>query len=183
MTTVFKKLLIMIMLSLTVNPGFAANLPAKNFSHSMQHDLFGYYIPVTPIKVGQYHLVNLSIGSPKDFDEYEQGKNKIASYAPIMFTFDDVTSRKLSGEMGEYYENSARILPTSYSLKGNEISFVGKDKQVGVVKFSGTIDVKTLTQEQLDTSKMATEKVIVKGDLTINGQLFKDVSFSWFAGD
>jgi hypothetical protein len=100
-----------------------------------------------------------------------------------MFSFQDTTSKQLTNENGgTYYQNEPRVLPTAYRIKGNTIAFTGTDRQVGTVTFTGTIDIAGLKAAQAGNN-LSTDKVIVKGDLTIAGKVFKGVSFTWFAGD
>jgi len=178
-----KKILFFTFLWLWACITLAAEVPLKGFSHDNKQDIFGYYQPVQSIKVGKFNLSSLNLGSPWEMKEYESGNKQLPTYAPVMFVFEDITSEKQTNEMGgESYQNMPRILPTAYRIKGNTISFIGTDKQVGDVSFNGTIDLHTLLTEQTKNSGY-TDKVIVKGDLTINGKMFKDVTFTWFAGD
>ena len=45
----------------------------------------------------------------------------------------------MQGELGEYYTNAPRALPNAYRVAGNSVTFIGVDKQIGVVTFSGTL--------------------------------------------
>jgi hypothetical protein len=160
---------------------FAAGTPP--FRHDNTAEIFGYYMPKTEIRVGKFRLDTLSIGTLDDMKKYESGKERLPTYAPVMFVFQDVTSKKLKNEMGDtYYANEPRVLPTSYRIRNSTITFSGTDKQVGAVSFSGTIDIKALNAVR-DQGLLDTDKVIVTGDLTVAGKVFKGVKFRWFGGD
>ena len=169
--------------ALGLSMAVAADAPLKGFSHDNKTEISGYYMPVKPITVGKFTLENLSIGGLDDLKKYETGKGRIPTYAPVMFVFQDTTSKKLKNEMGDdYYANEPRVLPAAYRIRGNTIAFEGKDRQVGAVSFTGTIDPK-IVKALMDQGIMDTDKIVIKGDLTIAGKVFKGVNFRWFGGD
>jgi hypothetical protein len=161
----------------------AADAPLKSFSHDNKDDIFGYYMPVKEIRVGKFRLDSFDIGTLDDLKKYESGRERLPTYSPVMFSFQDTTSKQLTNENGgTYYQNEPRVLSSGYRVKGNTIAFIGTDKQVGTVTFTGTIDIKGLKAAQAGNT-LSTDKVIVTGDLTIAGKPFKGVTFTWFGGD
>lgn len=157
--------------------------PLKGFTHDNTQELFGYYMPKTEIRSGKFRLDTFSIGTLEELKAYESGKDRMATYAPVMFAFQDIASKPLKNEMGDtYYANEPRVLPVAYRIKGNTIAFMGRDPQVGTVTFAGTIDLKAL-KAAADGGTLSTDKVIIKGDLTVAGKLYKGVEFTWFGGD
>ncbi|MBS0473143.1 MAG: hypothetical protein JSR60_18885 [Proteobacteria bacterium] len=168
---------------LLLGSALAGDAPLKGFSHDNTQEIFGYYLPKAEIKSGKFRLDTFSIGTLDELKGWESGKDRMPTYAPVMFTFQDLMSKKLKNEMGDtYYANEPRVLPTAYRIKGNTIVFSGSDKQVGVVTFMGTIDLKALKAAS-DGGTLSTDKVIIKGDLTVAGKLYKGVEFTWFGGD
>jgi hypothetical protein len=171
------------MVLVAADMALAADTPLKGFSHDNTTDLFGYYLSKVEIRVGKFRLDSFDIGTLDDMKKYESGRERLPTYAPVMFSFQDTTSKQLTNENGgTYYQNEPRVLPTAYRLRGNTIAFTGTDKQVGTVTFTGTIDIKGLKAAQAGNN-LSTDKVIVKGDLAIAGKVFKGVSFTWFGGD
>ncbi|HUO88797.1 MAG TPA: hypothetical protein VMU08_06460 [Rhizomicrobium sp.] len=161
---------------------FAAEVPLKGFSHDNKDDLFGYYFPSPEIRVGKFRLDQFGIGTLDELKTYESGRGRLPTYAPVMFTFEDTTSKQLTNELGgTYHANEPRVLPTAYRIRGNTIAFAGSDRQIGVVTFSGTIDRAALKAAQ--ATGMESDKPVIRGDLTIAGKTFKGVGFRWFGGD
>jgi hypothetical protein len=158
----------------------SGDAPLKGYSSDKNRNLFGYYMPQGSPRFGKFVLRNITLGEPSDFTKYETGRNDIKQYAPVMFEFDDVTSQKKQGEMGEYYANAPRILPSAYKLSGGSLSFVGSDKQVGSVTFSGKLDAAKIKAAQAGGSL---EAVVLTGNLTVGAKTMKNVTFTWFGGD
>jgi hypothetical protein len=150
------------------------------FTSEKERDLFGYYIPAHEIRLGKFVLDNFSIGQPSDFRDFEVGKLKDKPYAPVMFEFSDTTSPKKQGELGEYYANAPRVLPDAYRLIGNSVTFIGTDRQLGTVVFSGTLDPGAIKAAQASSGG---EKAVLRGDLSVGTKTIKNVTFTWFGGD
>ncbi len=168
---------------------FACGVPAgkagdgtlKGFASDKKQNLFGYYMPPSEeVRFGKFALRNISLGEPADFIKFETGKNDVKQYAPVMLEFDDVTSPKKHGEMGEYYTNAPRVLPAAYRIAGNKIAFAGNDKQMGAVSFTGTLDHAAIKAAQAGGSLEAT---VLTGDITVGGKTIRQVKFTWFGGD
>ena len=138
-------------------------------------------MPDREIKSGSMVFRMFSLGGPEEFDIYESGKNEYENYAPFMFQFEDISSKKGEIELGGiYYENSPRVLPVTYQITKEALVFTGTDKQLGKVSFKGRMDLAALKKAQ---KSEAYDKVVVVGDLTFAGKTFKKVEFTWFAGD
>src|SRR5689334_19353081 len=135
-------------------PASAGDL--HGFAWNTRADLFGYYMPSTEIRFGNFVLDNFAVGDASSFRDFAAGKFKDKPYAPVMFAFNDTTSPKVEGETGDRYKNAARVLPTAYALSGNALRFVGTDKQVGAVTFTGTFDLKAVKAAQ-DAQSNGTE--------------------------
>ena len=156
---------------------------AKDFISEPKADLFGFYMPMKPVRAGSFALHNLSLGDAKAFAEFEAGRNTIKTYAPAMLEFDDVTSTKKQNELGQdYYARTFRVLPTGYRVQGNVVTFSGHDKTLGDVFFAGTLDRATL-KKQKALGPNGGFKAVLKGDLSFAGQMFKNVTLGYFAGE
>lgn len=138
------------------------------FTHEEGVDHFGYYfLPEDAPMVGPWAFDVLHIGF--EFDEWEKGE-RTDTYAPVMVSFNDTSSPQLTNEMGgTYYENSIRVLPTSYAVTADSVSFAGESDEVGEVR----IEAKFLPGDE----------IVLVGDVTYGGQTLKDVTFSYFGGD
>jgi hypothetical protein len=157
--------------------------PTPGFTHDKGADLFGYYLPAKELKVGNWRLTMLSIGGEDDFARWEAGQQRIATYAPVMLEFEDVTSPTVTNEMGQtVHKVTTRVLPTSYAVSGGKLAFAGQDAKLGPVGFAGVIDLAALkaAKAQGPNGGPAT---ILKGDLKVGSTEFKGFEFTWFGGD
>ncbi|HET7335271.1 MAG TPA: hypothetical protein VFI93_09145 [Rhizomicrobium sp.] len=158
--------------------------PKSAYVRTVTGDVFGYFMPMTTVKIGNYELSSFSFGTPGDFESWEKGVQVIPTYAPFMFEFDDVTSTPTQDETGaQGYAVSRRIFPTAYRITPNHISFKGHDAELGDVSFEGTLDLAALKAEQSDDDSEDDEKPIVDGTLIADGKTFAHIKFSWFGGD
>jgi hypothetical protein len=160
--------------------GFCASAaPLGGFTYQSKTDLFGYYMPATDVRVGKFQFSHLDLGANDDFKSFLGGK-RLANYAPVMANFDDKTSKQLNGELGPYYQNAPRVLPTAFKISGTDVAFDGTDKQVGHVAFVGKLDSKALAGAKGDGDANA---IVMTGDLTVGDRVFKGIQFRWFGGD
>jgi hypothetical protein len=163
-----------------------AGAPAlSGFSHAAGVDHFGYFLPNSEVKVGNWKLENLSIGPVDEFAKWERGE-RTAVYAPVMFEFVDVTSPKQTNELGqEVYSRRVRVLPSAYKVGPNgDLRFTGRDDQVGDVQFDGTIDMALLAKaRQAGPNAGLNAAPVVKGGLQVGATPFKNLSFNFFGGD
>jgi hypothetical protein len=150
------------------------------FTSDKKQDLFGYYMPTKDVRFGKFKLNNVSIAGLDDFKKFEKGGYKGVPFASVLLNFDDTSSPKKQGELGEYYANAPRVLPSAYRVVGNTLTFIGSDKQLGVVTFSGTLDLTAIKSAQNGGSL---EKPVLKGDLAVGTKTVKGVTFTWFGGD
>jgi hypothetical protein len=151
------------------------------FAHDPQLDSFGYYFTDADVQVGTLKLASLNIGQASDFADWEAGKRP-AAYAPIFFEFEDVASPTATNEQGQTAHTvSLRVMPTAYRVDGREVSFHGVAPHLGEVSFSGAFDLAALK-----TAKAAgpdEPQPVLRGDLRVGDQPFRDISFMYFGGD
>lgn len=159
------------------------------FSHDNKGELFGYYLPPDGTRTGHYLLHDFAIGPLDDIKKWESGKERLTTYAPLMFQFTDLSSKMVKNEESGEMEHSVevRVLPSAYRIKGNTIAFAGASKEIGTVTFVGTLDLKEITRlnavNGTDNAEAQSKGDVMKGDLTIAGKTYKNIGFSWFAGD
>lgn len=154
---------------------------AVTFAHDPQLDSFGYYFTDTEVQAGNLRLASLNIGQASDFADWEAGKRP-ATYAPIFLEFEDVTSPTAENELGQINHTvSLRVMPTAYRVDGQQVSFHGVDPRLGQVTFTGDFDL-----EALKAAKAAgpgEPQPVLKGDLQVGDQQFRNISFMYFGGD
>lgn len=154
---------------------------AVTFAHDPQLDGFGYYFTDTAVQTGNLKLTSLNIGQASDFADWEAGKRP-ATYAPIFLEFEDVTSPTAENELGQTNHTvSLRITPTAYRVDGQAVSFHGVDPHLGQVTLTGTFDL-----EALKAAKAAgpgETRPVLKGDLQVGDQQFRNISFMYFGGE
>lgn len=170
-------------LSLAIATAFAADAPLKGFAKDGNDDLFGYYGTATPVKVGKMELDHMHLGMKDDFTKYIKGTERLPTYAPFMFQFTDLGSKMVKNEENGqmYHANQPRVLPTAFRIQGNMIAFAGTAKEVGAVSFTGTIDRKKIAG--FNGGRDSQGEIVIKGDLTVAGKVFKNIGFSWSGGD
>jgi hypothetical protein len=158
----------------------AVHAGLSGFHHEFSADIFGYYMPDKDYRAGKFIFRNISIGGLEDFETFEAGKETEKTFAPVMLEFDDTTSETGTNELGtSYYNNAPRVLPKAYRVTKTTLAFVGSDRQLGRVTFTGRIDLSALNAAQNGNNKA----VVATGDLSFAGQTFKNVKFTWFGGD
>ena len=151
------------------------------FSHDPRLDAFGYYFTETEVKSGNLKLTSLNIGQASDFADWEAGK-RMTTYAPIFLAFDDVTSPTAVNELGQTYHTvSIRVMPTAYRVDGQAVSFHGADRNLGQVTFAGVFDLEAL--KTVKTTGPGETQPVLKGDLQVGDQQFRNISFMVFGGD
>jgi hypothetical protein len=155
---------------------------AGGFTHDKGADLFGYFLPASEVKVGSWKLTALSVGSEDEFAKWEAGQ-RTATYSPVMFEFEDVTSPLKANELGQQvHTRSVRVLASAYAISGAKLAFSGQDPAVGPVAFSGVIDLAALKASKA-AGPNGGPATIVKGDLKIGAASFNGLAFTWFGGD
>jgi len=179
----FKPLSALLLALFVVTPALAGDPPPKGFSSSKE-DVFGYYMPVKAIRSGKFTLYALSVSSRYEFVDFERGKDRLPNWTPVMFLFQDKTSKATENdETGRLvYASEPRVLATAYRIKGNTLAFIGKNKLVGDVSFNGRFDMGPVKKAAKE-SMTYTERPVMWGDLTIGKQTFRNIAFTWFGGD
>jgi len=162
--------------------GAAAEAALTGFSHPAGKDLFGYYMPTTDIKAGGLRLEHFHIGDEKEFADWEAGQLS-ATYSPVMFEFADVTSPIETNEMGgEVHAERPRALADAYRIgEDGSVEFVDNHASIGKITFSGKLDLAALASAKSETG--TDNPTVLTGTLTVAGQKFENVAFTWFGGD
>lgn len=157
-----------------------ASSAAPAFAHDAKLDVFGYYLPTTPVAAGAYALTNLSIGGEDDFKNWESN-HRLPSYGPVMLEFADTSSGKTTSETGATsYAVTERVLPDSYKVDSKGVSFTGRSAKLGLVSFDGRFDAHAYVAAK---GGEAPDAVVLAGTLTVGAKRFPDTRFTWFGGD
>lgn len=166
-------------------PTEAAVAPGlTGFEHKAGEDLFGYYMPTQAVQVGDYRLDHIHIGDAAAFSAWEAG-DRTETYAPVMLEFSDVTSPKMTNELGqEYHANTIRLLPTAYKLGEGDFRFVGSHPDIGLVVIDGMLDLDQLAAERASNGLPETEAAaLLRTSAQIGPEAYRNLSFYWFGGD
>ena len=163
------------------SPAAAAPARPAPFVVASQADMFGYYMPVTPVRTGAFKLIDLALGAPEDFRRFAGGERFGGTWAPVLLEFAPAAAQEQEGDAGPYWSGSFRILPTTFAISDRTVSFSGFDKRLGAVRFEGTLDMAALAAER-DQSNSGTGRIVLTGTLTVKGRAYP-VSFLWFGGD
>lgn len=150
------------------------------FSHTGTFDAAGYYLPQGDIQVGNWRLNHMGVGAVSDFSQWERG-DRAATFGPILFQFDDVTSPTQTNELGgQGHTVTVRVLPDAYSTDGKTMKFAGKHPQLGPVTFEGAFDQAALARVKAEG---AGQQPVLTGTLTVGTNSYQGVSFAFWAGD
>ncbi len=160
-------------------PVEAPSPAAPAFSHSMSADLSGYYMPSSEVRIGKWSFDHVFVGQAQEFQAWEGG-SRSGTFAPVMLAFEDVTSPMVQTEIGEARSITARVLPTTYSVTDTAISFEGRSRELGVVRFAGVIDPGALATSRRN---LGDEGIVVTGALTVGDAPARNVQLRWWGGD
>lgn len=154
------------------------------FTHAAGEDLFGYYIPTQEVRIGDLKLDHLHIGGETEFQAWARGERS-ETYAPVMLEFSDLSSPKVTNELGQVvHTKTVRVLPSAYKLGQGDFRFVGSHPEIGDVRIEGTIDLEQLEAERLDANVAAEEaQPVLRAAAQIGPEQLKTLSFYWFGGD
>jgi hypothetical protein len=156
---------------------------AADFSHDSATDFSGTYHPRGTLKAGRFELFEIALAMPDDFKKWETGKTHKPEDSPIGMVFHDLSGKHFTDGAGvEEYANSPVVAASGYSIKGNTLSFRGNDKQLGLVTFTGTFDMKAMkaTAAGGDPARIAP---VLTGDLTVGGKTYKNIRFESYGDD
>ena len=155
-----------------------ATAPAA-FSHAMTADISGFYLPVEPVRIGQWSLDHIFVGQAPEFESWEGGARS-ETFGPVMIQFDDTTSPMVATELGEAHGVTARVLPTSYAVTDARVAFEGESPELGRVTFEGRLDQGALATARRN---LGGDGVVLTGNLTADGQTVSGVRLTWWMGD
>jgi pimeloyl-ACP methyl ester carboxylesterase len=142
---------------------------------------FGYYMPESEIRVGDFLLQNIFMDDAVNVDSWRAaGLENNGVFAPVMIEFVDTSSEWIEGEIGGGYAEGARALPQHVLVSHEWFEFDGEADGLGQVTFRGRY-----SPEMIDAAGdfLATEEIVLEGRLTIGDQVWDEVRFSWFGGD
>ena len=159
--------------------GEAPSAATPAFSHSISSDLSGYYMPASEVRIGKWSFDHVFVGQAQEFQAWEVG-SRSGTFGPVMLQFDDVTSPMVQTEIGEARSITARVLPSTYSVTDNRITFEGRSADLGVVRFEGALDPGALATARRN---LGDEGVVVTGRLTVGDAPAQTVQLRWWAGD
>ena len=155
--------------------------PEAMSGHQPGAALFGYYMPLqeTSVQVGDWVLDLFFLGSDWEVDPWV-ADHAASEYPPAAFEFSDPTSEWVQGEVGGGYSRQLVIWPDELAVTADTISFDAVSEEIGVVHFRGHYR-RDLILAAEDAG--STEEVVLEGELTIDGVVYGDLRFGWFAGD
>ncbi|HRH20331.1 MAG TPA: hypothetical protein PLE81_06780 [Brevundimonas sp.] len=154
----------------------------EGFAHQSGADLFGYYLPVSDVQIGDLKLSHLHLGDEAAFADWEQARGQgPTNFAPVLFQFDDLSSPTIANELGgQTPEVIVRVLPTGYGISERMVRFAGTDPTLGEVRYEGQFVQPAFHDRR---SGAAPTEPVLRGTLTIGGRIYEGQSFIWFAGD
>ncbi|WP_339743001.1 alpha/beta hydrolase [uncultured Maricaulis sp.] len=159
--------------------------PATQTAASGQHQpgtaLFGYYMPLQdpPVRAGDWVLETFYLGSDWEVDPWV-ADHQATEYPPAAFDFSDPTSEWVQGEIGGGYARRLRVWPGDLVVTSDSIAFDAVSDELGVVSFRGRYRRELILAAEASGS---TDEAVLEGVLTIDGVVYENLRFGWFAGD
>lgn len=154
--------------------------PAAGFAHAAGFDAAGFYTTQANIKAGSWRLAQMGVGAPSDFETWEKGDHS-STFGPILFEFEDEASPTQTGETGaETHGGRIRVLPDSYAMDDQQMSFTGHDAKLGEVRFTGRFDKTALAEAKAQGSGLM---AVLTGTLKVGAKTYDRVGFTYFVGD
>jgi hypothetical protein len=153
-------------------PQPAALQAPTGFRHEDGFRATGYLMPLeaNPVRVQNYRLANITLGAPSDFSEWEGGR-RASEFGPVMLEFERQGGQTVN----------LRVLPTAYNVSSRTLSFAGTAPNLGPVVLQAQIDPAALRAAM--NSGETTSQPVARGSLSVGGQRFDNLAFSYFAGD
>lgn len=121
--------------------------------------LAGYFMPQKTVKVGNFVLDSVAFG--------EWG---------VWLEWKDITSQKITTELGEAFEKTTRVRPTGCHIDGSRISFAGRDSALGDITFTGNLKRFVSRNSTSLVNRMV-------GVLKVGNKTFNNLHFDWWTGD
>lgn len=148
--------------------------PVEGFAHEAGLDVAGFYLPTSEVQVGDLRLSHLFIGDDETFETWEAaGGGRPTNFPPILLQFDDLASETMPNDLGGQTPSEiVRVLPGGYGVSARTVRFAAVEPQLGVVTFEG----------MFETSSALPARRILRGTLTIDGQIYEGQGFAWTAG-
>lgn len=161
-------------------PSDAPGEPASAFSHAIDGDISGFYLPAETTVVQMYRLRYLALGQAPEFEAWEQGERN-TTHAPVMLEFEDISSPEVSNELGGTAHSVwVRVLPTTYQVTNDEVRFTGTTAELGAISFEGRLDAGALATARRN---LGDEAPVLTGTLRVGSRTFPNQAFRWFGGD
>lgn len=165
----------------TAPPAVPVDPAFTGFTKPKGDDQFGYYLPATEVKVGNYKLSDLHIAGQQGFGDWERGE-RTRTYAPVMLTFVDITSPARKNALGNtVYSVQLKVLPTAYAVTDDRVRLVGNHPKLGDVRLDVKIDPAALKTSK--ASKGKDGATVATGAIQVGTTPFSAVSFTWRGGD
>lgn len=121
--------------------------------------LEGYFMSKKTVQVGNFVLDGVAFG--------EWG---------VWLEWKDITSQKITTELGEAFEKTIRVRPTGCHINGSHISFTGRDSALGDITFSGNLKRSVSRKNTSLDNRMV-------GVLKVGNKTFNNLHFDWWTGD
>jgi hypothetical protein len=136
------------------------------------HDYFGYYFPQKPLPsiLTRWTLDSINIEPPNDFRYFETGREDpdLPGEPVKPFTIDLIEAHPSPNTTAAEIE----VVPDSYRLVGNTVSFAGTDSVVGRVTFEGVFTPLFMKQIATKAGPPRGYTVVLTGTLTVGTAKF-----------
>lgn len=152
-----------------------AEATADPFVREAGLDYFGYYMADASRIFGDWRLHHMFIGDTMMFTAFEAA-GEPAGDAPVWLEFWPVGGETAINALGqEYAVGSRRVRADSYVIESGRFEFRAEDPETGPILVSGTIHPGAIADPSSGPG--------FTGGMEIDGDLHRNVSLDYFAGD
>ncbi len=140
----------------------------------------GEYKPKAPVANGRYVLVEIDFGANSEFGDFEHAGAGHGT-SPLAFVFQAASDAKADSKSPP---KTVRVAVDTYRLTRERLEFRAHDDRIGDIVFAGAIDPAFLIRlDDPNRSPAFEDTPILTGDLTMGGQVTKNVGFSYLLED
>jgi|GEM_PF-5114526 len=152
-----------------------AEATADSFVREAGLDYFGYYMADEGRTFGDWRLHHMFVGDTMMFTDFEAAGEPDGE-APVWLEFWPVDGETAVNELGqEYAVGSRRVRADSYVIESGRFEFRAEDPQIGPILVSGMIHPGAIDDPASGPG--------FTGGMEVDGDLHRNVSLDYFAGD
>ncbi|TGY89119.1 hypothetical protein E5163_08310 [Marinicauda algicola] len=142
-----------------------------------EFDASGFYLPTSDLVASGWVLDHIHVGRPEDFDAWEE--ESMPSMIPVWIDFHHEDSPTGMGELGEYFLDTKRVRAQGFFIEPGRFDLRALDPELNSVVISGMFHPEHFHAP----GGVPSPEPSLTGGAEINGERFRNVSFTHWLGD